>query len=249
MPRFGTCHPTCCLGILRIFLAGLPRGSHVWATLGPKGTGLIPLKTRNQLYIRAVLWRGPTGTTLVGSLGSSGRNTNVLVTCSWSIMIFGQPAAMMCWISKAMRSWTRHCCASVDPGWPALLHSAELTGKAMQDIQIRDGNVMVTTRAALHLKGPKHHHDTDDPHADERVCRPRPHLHPPFSLLNDSVPRCVSPQRPPRRGRLIRDAAYETQGALSRRRTHLPCPSLGFAPGNYRRRYPTLSWTGCPALH
>jgi hypothetical protein len=31
------------------FACGPTRDSHVWATLGPKGTGLIPLKTRNQL--------------------------------------------------------------------------------------------------------------------------------------------------------------------------------------------------------
>jgi len=49
------------------------RDSHVWATLGPKGTGLIPLQTRNQLYIKALLdsmrtggpgsriWLPPTG--------------------------------------------------------------------------------------------------------------------------------------------------------------------------------------------
>src|SRR5215510_1004904 len=54
------------------FSCGPTRDLHVWATLGPKGTGLIPLKTRNQLDLciaEATPYPLPAGSGLLQDLG------------------------------------------------------------------------------------------------------------------------------------------------------------------------------------
>ena len=52
---------------------------------------------------------------------------------------------------------------------PVRQHTAEITGKAVQDVQIRYGNVTVTGLSAMGVDGPNEHNDTDHTNAEHGI--------------------------------------------------------------------------------